>query len=353
MRPLLALAVALLLGGCSKAIDNFMVHKPIKQAMLIPDLPMVCQSASANVSMAAGAHIRKPPRRALAILETTAAACSEREAMAHQIDAERAWATLDGPQRVAEVTDARERERRARATTAGRLNRAYGHVEARFGTIGESCPKMRNEEDELTYLLGLIAGAGALLQDQASGGSQGVTTDRLQHVARGAACLDDHRWWHVPSALRAGTWASVPGTAPEGVDPWDALDRAAASGEEQGMLVARAIQAQLAANAGRTEIVERALTKAYASSEPAVAEYLMLDVNARAILQHQLDLLWVKARGHRSVEPGKLPGRPGLSSAPTNDPFGEDPFGEDPFASGDDSAPGPDDADPPDPENNP
>lgn len=332
MRTIIALSACLMLGGCSKAIENFLLHKPIKQAMLIPDLNMICQSANANVSMAAGAHLKKPPLRALAILETTAAVCSELRAMEYQIEAERAWATLDGKARIAEVTDARERERRARAITAGRLERAFGHVEARFGVVGQACPKMRNEEDELTYLLGLISGAAALLQDQASGGAQGVTTDRLRNIARASTCLDDDRWWHVPTALRAGTWAMVPGSGPDGVDGWEALDQAAASGEAKGMRIARAIQTQLAANAGRTDIVERAITAAHLSKEPPPEDFLLFDIQARLTINHQLDLLWIKARGHRSTEPGRLPGRPSVDASPQEDPFGEDPFADDPFA---------------------
>jgi hypothetical protein len=323
----------LLTGGCAKMIDGFLVKGPIAQTLTLTDVDLACRSANANVPTALGVSQRNPPRRALVILGATSALCSEFNAMEAELLAERSWFSLSGDARVAEVTDAREREKRHRAVTAVRLERAFADLEARFGPVGEGCPKLKNTEDELTYVLGLVGGAAGLLQDQASGGSVGVTTDRLGKIARAAACLDDDVWWHVPAALRAGSWAMVPGSGPAGTDPWQALSDAAAAGDRSGMRLARAIQVQVAANAGRTDDVKagiRAFGKVTTSPDHA---FRLLDVHASVLVRHQADLIWVKARGHRAPGIGPLPDD-SRAAAPSIDPFGADPFGADPFADG-------------------
>lgn len=331
MRATAGLATLLLLGGCSRAIDGYLVKNPIAQTLTLADIDLACRSANANVPLALGISERKPPNRALVILQVTSALCSELNAMEAELQAERAWVTLTGERRVSEVTDARTREQRHRAITAMRLERAVADLESEFGPIGGSCPKMRKPHDELTLLLGLVGGAAALLQDQASGGAAGVTTDRLRNVARSATCLDDDTWWHVPEALRAGAWAMVPGSGPEGVDPWQALDQAAERGQRSGVRIARAVQVQLLANAGRTQDLERAIAAfAQVQAEPDPA-YKLLDVHAGVLVQHQADLLWVKERGHRApaIAPPSVQG----AAADPQESLGPDPFGDDPFAS--------------------
>lgn len=337
---LVLLGIALVGVGCSKAVDKYLVKHPIAQALESSDVELVCTSAQGNVPMASGVSTKRPPRRALAILQLTSAVCSELDAMEAEIDAERAWFTLEGDHRVVEVTDARERARRARAITAARLEASFQHVQAQYGVIGEACPKLRRTEDEFTYLLGLVAGASALLQDQASGGEQGVTTDRLGKIGRAAACLDDDRWFYVPAALRAGGWAMVPGSGPDEVDPWQALDRAAQQGEASGLRIARAMQIQVAANAGRRQIVADAIQAFAAVQAEPDPTYRMLDAQAERIVGHQADLIWVKARGHRAKSLGPLP-----TDAPepaADDPFADDPFADDPFADDADGDPDPD-----------
>lgn len=345
MRASVSLALVLALSGCAKAIDGFLVKGPIYETLQLTDVDLACRSANANIPTALGISDRNPPPRALTILGVTAALCSEQLAMEAQLQAERAWFSLTGDARAAEVTDARERERRLRAITAVRLERAFGDLERHFGPVGEGCPKLRNDEDELAYLLGLVGGSAALLQDQSSGGTVGVTTDRLGKVARGAACLDDERWWHVPAALRAGSWAMVPGSGPADVEPWQALADAAARGDATGMRLARAVQAQVAANAGRSDDVKaavRAFGAVTATPDPA---YRLLDVHASVLVRHQADLIWVAARGHRAPGIGPLPDD-SAAAASSPDPFGADPFASDPFA---DPAPAPVEPAPPAP----
>jgi hypothetical protein len=336
MRVWSALVLLAALGsGCASRLDRFVIERPIAEALRLPDVDLACRSGNANVPIAAGLTPNRPPHRALAILETTAAACSEKSAMEAELRSEQAAVLTEGEVRVAWVKDAREAERRHRVETARRLWRSWAHLEAAYGPVGGACPQLRREVDEFTWLLGLVAGANALLQDQAGGGQVGVPQDILGKIARGAPCLDDATWWYAPSALAAGSWAMVPGSGPAGVDPWKALDEAASKGDTTGVRIARAVQVQLLANAGREEDVVSAIQAFAKGSVPPPERWALLDAYAGMVVRHQADLLQVRARGFRSADLADLPGAaapatPG-TDAPGVDPFGADPFGADPF----------------------
>lgn len=339
--------IALTTAGCAGRIDRFLVERPIAEALRLSDVDLACRGGNGQVPVVSGLFKDgRTAHRALALLETTAAACAEQHAMDAELASERARYFESGEARVARVKDYREDERRHRLVAAGRLWRSWQHVEAEYGAIGRgACPKLKREGDELVWLLGLVAGANALLQDQASGGSLGVPQSVLGQVARGAECLDDTRWWYAPSALQAGAWAMVPGTAPDGVDPWAALGQAADKGDTTGIRVARSIQVQLAANAGKDDTVRDAIQAfAVAESDPD-PDYVLIDAYAEMVVRHAADLTWTRHRGYRATALGEVPGED-EGSVTGDDPFAADPFGGDPFAaeSADTDAPPADDA---------
>lgn len=332
MRAALLPLAALLLTGCASRVDRFLVEGPIGAAMRVPDIDLACRGANGQYPTAASLFVEgNPPDRAMTILAVTAATCSEAAAMEAELAGERAAALMDGEAKVAAVKDSREQERRLRALTARRMWMSWQHLEHEYGPVGEGeCPKLKRRMDELTWFMGLVAGANALLQDQASGGEVGVPVDVLGKVARGAECIDDAAFWHAPGALRAGAWAMVPGSGPDGVDPWVALEEAAARGDAVGMRVGRAMQVQLAANAGRDDEVRAGIRAAAAVTATPDPDHVLLDAYALSIIRHQADLLWTRERGYRARTLGELPGDTDAVE-PGSDPFGGDPFAEDPF----------------------
>ena len=338
---LFMLGIVVLVGsGCANALDRYLLRHPIEEALTMPDVDLACGAANGNIPVAMGISDKHPAHRSLTILEVTGAACPERLAMEAELEAARAGVLLEGEALQGAVKDAREKERRYRADAAARLYRAWANLEAEYGVVDGTCPKLRHKEDEFTYLLGLVAGANALLQDQASGGEVGVPTNILGNVGRGAACLDSARWWHLPGALQAGAWAMVPGTGPEGVDPWVALSEAAAAGEGSGVRVARAIQALLAANAGRRDDLTDAIKGFAAASGQAGSDpdYVLLDAYAEMVVRHQSDLVWTQDRGYRARALGALPWDAVAPEPDVPDVFGDDPFA-DPFAEDTDTPP--------------
>lgn len=343
--PALALAC---LAACSNKVDRFTLDRVVPRGLSQADVRRACALGESMRHVATAVpSADNPPDRALIITDVTAALCDE--AVAWEQDA-RAWRAtrnfdaLPPDRRAAEIRDARIAAERAHADAASRFWQTFEDADRHWGPIGaDTCPRIA-PRDELAYLLGLVGGTLGLLHDRASGGQVGVPLDTLGRVARGAACLDDARWWHAPGALQAASWATIPGSGPEGVDPWALLESQAAAGDASGVRVARALSVLIYANGDRTGDVERGI-KAHAASlesTPMDPEYALLDEYARLVTLHQSDRLWIEAEGYRTPTFGELPSD---ESAPPpalqEDPFGADPFGDDPFATPPAPAPDP------------
>lgn len=313
----------LVLVGCIRStVDNFTTQSVVPAAARIPDVDLVCRTGG-SLRHALAAVSKKPTHEALVIAEATAGLCDEAEADAAALDALIAMRQAQDP--VAAIKDAKERERRLRARAAGRFHRAWGHTEAMFGPLGETCPRIR-PKDELTFLVGLMSGTLAMLHDKASGGTHEVPLDTLNRVGRAATCVDG--WWGVPEAFQAAAWAVVPGSGPADVDPFTQMREAAAAGDDTGVRLGWALLAIVAENAGRDDDVVFAIEQAAISREatPADPAFELFDRYAYERLLMAADRRWIDARGHRA---------PGLSlpEDPTQpEPTGPDPFAEDPFA---------------------
>jgi hypothetical protein len=318
--------LALQLLACAATIDRLTVVKVVDRGSDQGDTGKAC-ALGAALAHPLASLTRKEPHLALVVAEGTAALCDQGVAWEAELDSARAkrnWTVL-GDARAAEITDARIHSQRAHTRAAARFDASFRQLEAHFGALGDECPRIP-EKEEFVVLFGLVTGTLALLHDKAGGTGNDVPLDRLAVVARASECLDDAAWWSAPKALRAGAWATIPGSGPADVDAWALLDEAAREGDASGVRVARGVQVLLAANAGRADIVEQAL-RAHAAAiaaTPRDAEWALLDAYAYEVSLHQSDLLWTAATGHRTETFGALPSD--VAVAPVA-PIGPDPFG--------------------------
>ncbi len=309
----LGVTVAWALSGCLPAlVDHFVAGRLIDRAAANGDVDEACRMGAAltDAILAAGSGARSPDR-ALILSESTAAMCDEAAAWEAELAALQAETTLPAsdPARIAAIKDARIRGARHHRRAAARYYRAYQHLEAVWGSPdATNCPRLRGN-DAFIYLLGLYAATEAVLHDKAGGGDVGVPLDLLPRVARATTCLDAEAWWEVPRALQAAAWASIPGSAPKGVDPWTQLREAAEAGADSGVRLGWALHALIADNAGREQDVRRCI-RAHAASVrkvPPNPKWALLDGYARRVTLHESDLIWMMARGHRTPAFGRLP----------------------------------------------
>jgi len=309
-------------------VDRYTTGRLIHRAAAVPDVGEACaMGAALSHLLDAQGRPGRPPHQALVVSETTAALCDEALAwdaelealrlQTHHADGDTLWAL--------EAKDASLVAGRAHAAAAARYFRAWNHLSDAFGPPGAgSCPKL-DDREQLVYVLGLFAGLNGLLHDRAAGGVVGIPMDLPPQVARAAACLDDATWWSVPGAYQAAAWATVPGSGPDGVDPWDKLEKQASAGEASGVRLGRALQAMVLANAGRDEETGRVFVAQAAAlaKTPSNPDWALLDAYATQVSLYLSDRLWITARGYRTPVFGTLPN----GVAPKPDPsYMADPF---------------------------
>jgi len=290
-------------------VNRFTINQLVDRATDGRDLDAVC-GMGRSLTLPLASVGRRDAHRALVIAEGVGAMCAEIDAWDHELDALRAKANLEplGEARTSEIVDAQIRARREHELAAARFERSYQHLVSEFGPPSEDTCADVPMRHHFVYQFGLITGVLALFHDRAAEGAVGVPLDRPQDIARATQCLDDTAWWGMAKALRGASWATIPGSAPEGVDPWQLMAEAA-DDDTSGVRVARAIQVLLAANAGEEEILVQGIRSFVEAGETFEADpdWVLLDEYAAMVVRHQSDRLWTKAEGHRTERLGVLP----------------------------------------------
>ncbi len=331
----LLFSLLFVLTACPKPVDKITMNRVVDRGRQVPDLEKACALGEAFAHPIAAAGTKKrPPKVAMVVAETTAGLCWQVKVWEAELGEARARnSATTGAAKTAEIREARIVLERANTAAAQRFYRSWLFANEAFGEIGTEGKCKVRKRDEPAYLLGIVSGMLAMLHDGAGGGHVDVPLDTLARVSRGAKCLDDEAWWHAPSALETAQWATIPGSGPADVDAWERLEDVATKGDASGVRVARALQALVANNSGRTDVLEHSI-EAHAASlaeTPLDDEWALLDEYARRVTGQQSDLLWTNARGHRTPTFGELPREPEpVPDTPSEpDPFGEeDPFGE-------------------------
>lgn len=323
------------LGCITQKVDRFTLDRILVQGQAVADTQKACAlgESLSHVLMATG-NAEKQPHLALVISNATAGICAEKEAWEYELQAEKAKKNIpiDTPYRIAEIKDNKIQAERWHALAAQRFFYAYKAAEAEYGEMGGDCPAVK-DKDETAFLVALMSGTLAILHDKSSGGAVGVPLDLLPKIARTTDCFSAEKWWHVTSTLKAGIWASIPGTGPEDVDGWKLMVEEAKKGQASGVRAGWGVAALLSNNAGKEDVLREVLTahgQNIAEMEQS-SDWAFFDSYGYELSQQQSDLLWMKEMGYRTPKFGDLPQEEAEDTLPVN---GEDPFGgdkEDPF----------------------
>lgn len=307
--PLLAalgLPMLLLCSGCSgflygqtgAVMGSYAGEHMVPFLLADEDLGMACQMGGALTGFVASfERVSERPDLPVLVSYVGAGMCAEDLAREAELRQARAVRAGNG----AEAVDARLQGERAHRDAAARFYKAFQRAEARWPSLGNGACVSIEESEQVFYLLGLSAGMMALMHDRAARGAAGVPMSIPMRVARGAACIDDARWWGVPSALQAAVWMTVPGSGPKDADPKATLEAAGARGDAAGVRLARALQV-IALGGGGDEAGMRAAIAAHGAAikaKPAPAEWRLLDAYGRVLTRHAADLIWTRELGHR------------------------------------------------------
>lgn len=301
------LSVALIsMSGCSMIYKttgwfayDFTEDYAIPYTMKGDDVGMACAMTEGMTgALLSFTEVAYTPDRQAVSMYMMAGACAEDRAQQEALAYLRAFKS----QNIAEAKDARIREKRAFALAASRQYNAYRHMVAEFGEPGQECPDMSDDE-ELFWVLGILAGVQSVMNDVRAQGEVGVPKDIAMKATRGIQCVDNQRWWGVPQAVSSAVGIMLPdGSAKEGNSPWQQMHEASRIASASGVRLAHAVEITVADGSGNQQQLRDAIRRHAASlkTTPSNPRFKMMDIMAHRQILAVSDRLWTEATGSRT-----------------------------------------------------
>ncbi|OQK15319.1 hypothetical protein AU255_17760 [Methyloprofundus sedimenti] len=263
------------------------------------DVALGCSMAEAFIPfLLSFSRVTTPPDQLAILFYMVAGSCTEFQAQEQELRYLRAIYAKNS----IEAQDARIAQQRLLGLAAHRQLTGYYALVTAMSEPGGECPEFASENEQLYWLLGLLDGIQAIINDIASGGSVEVPMDIAAKVGRGAACLDNQQWWGVPAAIQAAIWITIPGNEPIDKSPREVLQQAMQIGAQQGMSVAHVLAAQVYLGQGETAAVKQVI-RSYAQlarTAPENQEFAILNQVSGLQIQAISDRLWTAATGRRT-----------------------------------------------------
>lgn len=312
-------STTLVLSGCSPILGQIkktganMALRFTENNMILPifrldDTDMGCASGEALTPlMMATMGMKADPHEIGVMLYASAGLCAEQRALEYELR----YMRSSRANLIDDAQDARIMQKRESELAARRQYEAYNHLVAYFevgkkSPIGTKCPKFKRDFDEVIYMLGLITGVQAMVNDIAAQQVVGVPKDIAAKVERAMKCLDNNKWWGTPEATRATIWTLLPGAGEGKGDPWETLKQNMRIADRTGVRLPYAMYA-MAAQAKGDEALMRDALRAYAATQESAVNpnYRMIDKMAFLIMQNVSDRYWTEKTGSRTP-PGSL-----------------------------------------------
>lgn len=312
---LFALAAMVLLAGCSAnpiytttgvVLSNYAEGEATPYVLQMSDTEMACSLGEGlDPLLYSFSRVTAPPDIPGSLIMLLAANCSEKRAW----EAELEYLREDYAGNVPAAKDARERAKRLNAETAQRRYMAFQRAIAAYdfdpGAETLECPFLFSDQDELTFLVGVLTGMQAIVNDANSGAMAGVPRNIAPQAERAATCIDNEKWGGLPNAVRSLVWLLLPDTRPAlSPDPWAVLENSSELAVAKGFRVAMALEAVAAETFGRPDVLEDVIAR-FAEAENTIVvndDYRLIDEIARDIIQFSSDKHWTANYGYRTPQ---------------------------------------------------
>ncbi len=309
---MLAISTMMFTAGCStfytkaykitgNQVFRFGEKEMVPYLLAYDDTNMACAAGVALTPLLMSFEAVGADPNQLAIMVYTAAGlCAENEGLEQELRYLRAAQQ----QNIPEAQDARIAQKRWHALAATRQYVGYQRFVAHYGEMPKGrCPKnLDSDFDQLMYLVGILAGVQAVLNDSMSEQAVGVPRDIAAKVERMAVCVNSAKWWGLPQGLRAALWSIMPMLAPEGAKPRETLAQVAKQGERSGVRLGHAIWALVAVGDGDVELTKNIIRDFANAGRTAKLDpnFKMLDAMAAQMILAVSDRLWTEATGTRT-----------------------------------------------------
>ena len=297
---LLSSSVNLLYKGTGDVLIGYAKDQAIPYILETDDVDMSCMMSEAFTPFILSfSRVTTPPYQLAIMFNYLSGSCSEFKAKEEELRYLRALHAKN----ITEAQDARITQKRLLNKAARQQLNSYHSLELAFTeNPGDDCPVFASENTEFYWLIGLVNGLQAVLNDLASGGMANVPLDIALKVNRGATCLDNNKWWGLPQAIQAAIWINFPGSKPLGIDPLVVLEQSTQTGLQQNIRISQVIAAQVHTGLGNTEQVKEIIRRHFKerTENPTLAAYRFIDEVATLHLKAMSDYLWTEATGKRT-----------------------------------------------------
>lgn len=297
---LILTSITVAVNHSGKFLVSFIEDHAVPYVLKTDDVEMGCVMAEALTLLVPSlSEINASPRKLEVIFGFLSGSCSEFKAWEEELRYTRAVYAKN----VTEAQDARILQKRFLNQAARRQLKGYRSLKlAYIESPGSGCPDFSSWNEEFYWLVGLMDGLQAVLNDLASEGHANVPLDISLKVGRGAACLNNDKWWGIPDAIQAAIWVSFPNHKPVGVDPLMVLEQSVQTGLKQGMRIVQVIAAKIYIGLGNNEQVKQIIRDNIATRGTIVTnpDFIFLDQVASIQLMAISDFMWTAATGKRT-----------------------------------------------------
>ena len=286
--------------NAGKLLVSFVEDQAVPYVLKTDDVAMGCMMAeSLTLLIPSLVQINASPYKLAILFDFLSGSCAEFKAWEEELRYLRAIHNKN----TVEAQDARILQKRYLNRAARRQLKGYLNFKKAYLELsGDNCPVLDSWNEEFYWMIGLMDGLQAVMNDLASGGEANVPLDISLKVGRGARCLNNEKWWGMPVAIQAAIWINFPSYQPDGINPLQVLDSAVNTGLKQGMRIAQVVAAKIHIGRGDAESVKQIIrdniqTRLNIATHP---DFIFLDEVASIQLQAISDHMWTDATGKRT-----------------------------------------------------
>jgi len=284
--------------GTGQVMISYAEDEGVPYMLAADDVELTCSMVTSFTPfLLSFSQVTTPPDQLAILFYLMAGNCAEFKAQEQELRYLRAIYSKNA----IEAQDARITQQRLLALAARRQLTGYGYLTKAFVEPGDKCPELTSENEQLYWLMGLVNGLQAIINDIASAGRVEVPMDIAAKVGRGAACLDNEKWWGAPDAIQAAIWMAIPGNHPKDKNPEQMLTRSLQMGLQQGIRIPQVLATQVYLGLGQVEQVKN-IIRNYTGIKETSASKTYKSLNQVSDLQIQAisDRLWTEATGKRT-----------------------------------------------------
>ncbi len=278
---------------------GFTEEQAIPYVLKTEDVDMGCAMSEAfSLFIGSFANVTHPPNQLGILFNLLAGNCAEFKAWEEELRYLRAIRSKKSE----DARDALIKQKRYLQLAAKRQLAGYHNLKLAFIEPGSDCPNFDVKNRDFFWLIGLLDGLQAVMNDVSSGGTLGVSLDIPLKISRGAACLDNVKWWGMPNAIQATVWSVFPSIKPAGKDPFMILEQSMQIGRQHGMRVSFILAAQTYIGVGDIEKVKEIIRSHTNTVEQplSIPEFKILNEMTKLQLRAISDRLWTSETGSRT-----------------------------------------------------